>query len=271
MRFVPVLATAMALAAPGLLVAPARAAELICRPDYDYSVEVDGGYPQGACFYKAEDAYGKWFIDIPSNKTGLLLDLTAKRVVNVPRDRITAAQDSRLKIRDDVPPGATAYAYSVDGRILQFQADEMKVRILPVTERPPITGSTTIGELEMDRPEYREGMKAYTPDAAAIAFLKKYGKPVEIDAYFATWCPHCKIYMPKLLRAMKDTGNQKITLNLVGVPKGFGEKNGPWSGKNVTAVPTIIVKVEGREITRMGAHEGAVPETELVDILKAVR
>ncbi len=262
---------ALLLLAADFLSSPARAGELVCRPDYDYSVEVDGNYPEGACFYKAEDTYGKWFINIPSNKTGLLLDLTARRVLNVPRDMITLATDSRLKVRDDLPPGTTAYAYTVDGRVLQFQADEMKVRILPVTERPPITGSTTIGELETDRPEYREGIKAYKPDPDAISFLKKYGKPVEIDAYFATWCPHCKIYMPKLLRAMKDATNPKITLNLVAVPKGFGEKSGPWAGKNVTSVPTIIVKVDGREITRMGAHEGAVPETELADILKAVR
>src|SRR5207245_9895904 len=150
-------------------------------------------------------------------------------------------------------------------------ADETQIRSLPVLQRPPITGSTTIGELEADRPEYREGIKAYKPDPKSIFIISKYPKQVEIEAYFATWCPHCKIYMPKLLRVVKDAKNPRIKLDLVGVPRNFTQANGPWSDKNLTSVPTIVVKVEGREITRMGAREGAVPEEELAGILQAVK
>ena len=60
---------------PAALSSQARAGELLCKADYEYSIEVNGTYPQGACFYRG-DARGKWFIDIPSNKDGLLMDLT---------------------------------------------------------------------------------------------------------------------------------------------------------------------------------------------------
>ncbi len=255
-----------------VLVAGPAAADLLCRPDYDWSVEVDGAYPQGACFYKGEGTK-KWFIDIPAYKDGLLLDLEGRRVVAVPRGQVNQAGDGSgaLRVKDNVTPGGSAFAFSVEGPVLQFQTDQSKVRILPVLQRPPITGSTTIGELEADRPEYREGMKAYQPEASSIAVLSKYAKPVEIEAYFATWCSHCKLYMPKFLKVIKEAKNPKIKLDLFGMPKNFSQAQGPWTGKNVTSVPTIIVKIEGREITRMGAHEGAVPETELAGILQAVK
>jgi thiol-disulfide isomerase/thioredoxin len=255
---------------PAALSSQARAGELLCKANYDYSIEVNGTYPQGACFYQG-DARGKWFIDIPSNKDGLLMDLTERKIFAVPRGRIAPAGDGELKVRDDLPPGSTAYAFSIDGPIIQFQADDAKIRVLPVLQRPPITGSTTIGELEADRPEYREGMKSYNPDPKSMAIIGKYPKQVEIEAYFATWCPHCKIYMPKLLRVLKDAKNPRIKVDLVGVPRNFTQANGPWSDKNLTSVPTIVVKVEGREITRMGAREGAVPEEELAGILQAVK
>ncbi len=271
MRIVLVAPLTLALlSAPALLAPPALASEILCKADYDYSIEVDGGYPQGACFYRG-DVRGKWFIDIPSNKEGLLLDLTARKIFAVPRTLISASGEGELKVKDDLPSGATAYAFSVDGPIIQFQAAETKIRILPSLQRPPITGETTIGELETDRPEYREGMKAYVPDSKSMAIIGKFSKSVQIEAYFATWCPHCKIYMPKFLRVMKDAKNPHLKLDLVGVPKNFSQAAGPWQGKNITSVPTIIIKVEGREITRMTANpSGAGPEEEMAGILEAI-
>ena len=88
MRSAAVIPVAALLLAAPLFATPARAGEIVCRPDYDYSVEVDGSYPHGACFYKG-DVHGKWFIDIPENKSGLMLDLTAKKIFAVPRDRVS--------------------------------------------------------------------------------------------------------------------------------------------------------------------------------------
>ncbi len=261
---------AFLLLLPAAVAAPAQASELLCRPTYDFSVEVDGNYPPAACFYRS-DAPGKWFIDIPSTREGLLMDMQARKIYAVPRDRIVPADDGKLKVRDDLPPGATAYAFSLDGSVVQFQAGDRKVRILPVTMRPPIIGHTSIQQLETERPEYREGIRDYIPEKASIATIAKYARPVEIEAYFATWCSHCKVYMPKLLRVLRDAGNPKIKVDLIGVPRNFSKEPGPWQGKNVTSVPTIIVKVEGREITRLASHPDAQPEVELAGTLDAVK
>jgi thiol-disulfide isomerase/thioredoxin len=261
------LAAASALALSGA--SPALAEAIMCRPNYDFAVEVEGSFPKEARFYQS-DARGKFFIDVPACKSGLLMDLNSKKILAVPRDQVKP-MDGGVQVTDGVPAGAPAYAFSIDGPIIQFQAENKKVRILPCLMRPPIIGPVDMETLVADRPEYREGMKAYTPDAASIAAMHKYGRKVQIDAFFATWCSHCKDHMPKFLRVLSEARNPNIKLNLYGVPKGFTQEPGPWQGRNITSIPTIIVKIDGREITRMGSQPGAIPEMEMAGIFQAVR
>jgi thiol-disulfide isomerase/thioredoxin len=248
----------------------AFAAPLVCKPTYDYAVEVEGTYPKDALFYRSNEQ-GKYFIDIPACKDGLLMDLMAKKILAVPRERVSRLEDD-LQVRDGAP-AQNEYAMSVEGPIVEFRAEDKKVRILPVLMRPPINGPVAFDALLEDRPEYRAGMKSYTPDAASIAAIGKYARRVEIEAYFATWCSHCKDYMPKFLRVMQDAKNPKIKLILVGVPKNFGKEPGLWQGKvpPITSIPAIIVKVDGKEITRLGTQPGSTPEIELAETFQAVR
>ena len=248
--------------------APARAAVLKCQPNYDFAVEVDGSYPPDACFYTA-DVGRKFFIDVPAFKSGLLMDLTTRKIQALPRNQV-ARVGALLEIQDGAPPDAPVYAFSIEGPIIQFSADRRKVRIVPALVRPPIVGPVAFDRLIADRPEYREGMKSYAPDTESIEAIRKYSKGTEIEAYFATWCSHCKDFMPKFLRVIQDARNPRINLKLVGVPKGFGTMPGPWQGKNITGIPTIIVKIDGKEITRLGSHPGAVPEREMAGIFQAM-
>ena len=263
LRLLPAAALAVMVASP------ARAEALVCKPNYDYSVEVDGSYPKNATLYQATSP-GLYYVDVPACKTGLLMDMKNRKVVAVPRDQIKQV-DGGLQLDDNRPPTAAAYALAVDGPIVQFQAEDKKVRIMRCLDRPPIVGAVAMDELISDRAEYREGMREYTPALDSITVMNKYTKKVQIDAFFATWCPHCKEYMPKFLRVVSELKNPNIKVNLYGVPKGFTQTPGPWQGRNINSIPTIIVKIDGREITRMGSQPGAVPETELAGIFEAVR
>ncbi len=260
------------LAAAVLLAFPvsARAAELLCQPNYDFCIEVDGAFPGGARFFNTQERR-KYFIDIPSTRAGLLMDLEAKKMFAVPRSQIRPDGDSGLKVQDGLPPGTTAYAFSIDGPIIQFEAEDKKVRVMPVLMRPPVVGEIAMDALIADRPEYQAGMKRYSPDPTGMTALSKYSKPIELEVYFATWCSHCKIYMPKLLRVLKDAHNPNIKVTLVGLPKKFTDEKGPWRKPDIQTIPTVIVKSGDREITRLGTHEGAVPEIEFAGILQALK
>lgn len=259
------------LVAAGLFLAPspARAEAVLCKANYDFSVEVNGEYPRNAVLYQSAES-GLYFVDVPACKTGLVMDMKNRKVVAVPRDQIKQA-DGTVTISDTPPAEATAYALAIDGPFVRFTAEDQKVRILRCLDRPPVVGAVEMDALLADRPEYREGMKEYTPKAESIATMAKYQRKVQIDAFFATWCPHCKEFMPKLLRVLSDTKNPNIRVNLYGVPKGFSQAQGPWQGRSITGIPTIIVKIDGHEITRLGTMPGATPEMELAGIFDAVK
>ncbi|HKQ98645.1 MAG TPA: thioredoxin family protein [Candidatus Polarisedimenticolia bacterium] len=248
----------------------AAADEVVCKPNYDFCIEVDGSFPPDARFFVG-DARGKFLVDIPSQSKSLLIDLPSKKAVTVPRNNVKPdGAAGAVRVVDPGVSGAPAYALSIEGPVLRFNTDTSKVRVLKVTERPPIIGPVTFDTLVADRIEYREGMKAYEPNKTAIDAIKASKKPVEIEAYFGTWCPHCKMYMPKFLRVIQDAGNPNIKLTLVGVPKDFGNKEGPWAGKNIQAIPAVMVKYQGNELTRLSAAEGVLPEEELAALLKTL-
>jgi len=262
-----------ALCAAGLSAfpAPALADTITCRAVYDFCVEVDGKYPQDARFFTAPDSRGKHMIDIPSQSVSYLIDMPARKAVMIPRANVKPDGDGVVKVDTNVASNAASYALSIEGPVLRFQANNAQVRVLKVLDRSPVVGEVGLDALLADRIEYREGMKKYTPDAVAMDSIKAWKKPLEIEAYFATWCPHCKMYMPKVLRVLKDANNPNIKVTLVGVPKNFGAEKGPWEGKALQGIPVIIVKSEGREVTRLGTHEGAVPEVELAGIMNALK
>ncbi len=256
--------TALALAA----LPPVFAAEVTCQPDYNFCVEVDGDYPNDARFYRLETR-GKFFIDVPDMDNSFLMDLKAKKLTAVSHDRITRGEEI-LTYQDGLPADAPAYAFSIDGPIIRFEADSRKVRILRVLDRPALVGEVAVDELLADRTEYRAAMNGYTPDVTAMRAVSSYDKPLKVDIYFGTWCPHCKTYMPKILRIARDAGNSKIVFNPIGVPKNFGTEEGPWSGKKIQTIPTVIISQNGQEITRLSTHESAMPEVELAGILQAI-
>ena len=268
---------ALTLVATGLASASAigaatsHAPDLICRANYDYCVEVDGKYPQDARFFQS-DSRGKFVVQMPSNNDGVLIDLASKKVTNLPPELVTRdAAPGVMRVKNSIPAGSPSSDLVVDGPVLRFQTGSVKVRVLKVLDRPPVIGPVELNDLINDRMEYREAMRLYEPDKASLDSLKQSRKPVEIEAYFATWCGHCKIYMPRLLRVLQDGANPKIKVNLVGVPKNFGNVEGPWKAKSLQNIPTIIVHADGREITRLGTHEGARPEIELAGIISALK
>ena len=137
--------------------------------------------------------------------------------------------------------------------------------------RPPLIGPISLANLLADRADYREAARRYEPDAISMKTIHSYGKEIVLDIFFGSWCSHCQMYMPKILRVARDADNPRLKVDLIGVPRNFGGEKGPWSNKGITTIPVIIVRKDGKEITRLSTHEGALPEVELAQILQALK
>jgi hypothetical protein len=174
MKSLRILSTAALALSPWLATG---AGAMICKPNYDYSVEVDGAFPQNATLYQSSSP-GMYFINVPACKSGLVMDMKGKRVVPVARDQVKPV-DGGVEIDDSiVAPPAMGTDLTLEGPVVGFKAEDKKVRILRCLDRPPIVGAVEMDALISDRPEYREGMKLYSPDAGSIAAIGKYEKKV---------------------------------------------------------------------------------------------
>ena len=62
-------------------------------------------------------------------------------------------------------------------------------------------------------PVWRSFTKGYVPNAQAVAAIKSIDKDTTVTLAFGTWCPDSKNYVPKLLKALREAGNDKIQVS----------------------------------------------------------
>src|SRR5262249_13954804 len=89
-------------------------------------------------------------------------------------------------------------------------------------------------------PVWKRVADAYTPEAATIAGLKRISTPVRLTAVFGTWCGDSKEFVPRLLKAVHDAGNPKISVRLVALDLDFRRPADVIQGRRIINVPTIL-------------------------------
>jgi len=166
----------------------------------------------------------------------------------------------------DVLPGATLApqgSFQMDGQAVVFTVDGKEVRL---EEKPPLLGLHQAGDLKEYSSNYERGAAAYTPDAGMLSQLKGESKPVRVRIFFGSWCPLCSRTVPHIVRLADELAGSKIDFEFYGLPHGFGED--PEARKHgVTAVPTGIVFVDGKEAGRIQGQSWLRPEQVLQEIL----
>jgi thiol-disulfide isomerase/thioredoxin len=143
-----------------------------------------------------------------------------------------------------------------------FMLDKKTISLNP---KPPILGARKNAELKAQLPEYARGAKSYTPNAAAVAALKKETDAVVVKIYFGSWCPHCREHVPFLLRVEDDVKNPKIQFQYYGLPQDFNDPEAKRLG--IKGVPTGIVYVNGKEAGRLSGAGWSSPEVLISKIL----
>ena len=110
-------------------------------------------------------------------------------------------------------------------------------------------------------------MEDYTPTPGDLFYLSGFTDPIRVQVFFGSWCPHCRVMVPRFLKLIQTAGNSNLQVTLTGVPSPFTDYP-PAKEKQVKGVPTFIVYSGDKEIGRIGVFEGdSSVEHELVKIL----
>src|SRR4029077_6178681 len=113
--------------------------------------------------------------------------------------------------------------------------------------RPSLLGLKQASAVKAYLPDYVYGAKRYSPNAQAIAALKKQTRPATVRVYFGSWCPHWREHVPLMLKVEDQLKGSpaKLTFEYFGLDRGLQE---PLAKQlDVHSVPTAIVYIDGRQ------------------------
>jgi thiol-disulfide isomerase/thioredoxin len=98
---------------------------------------------------------------------------------------------------------------------------------------------------------YSANFRAYTPNAEAVAALKKYSDSIQLIAFMGTWCEDSHFIIPKLFNLLDVAGFSKEKISLIGTDRSKKTLGYLSEALGVTNVPTIIVMKKGKEVGRV--------------------
>jgi hypothetical protein len=166
---------------------------------------------------------------------------TSKAAFTFAADRVTATTPATLET-------------VVSGPMVRPNDDTMFAttgsKTMLVSAHQSKAGPMTIEELWETAPVWRTIADVYEPDGAIVDRLRAIDKPVTLQVVMATWCGDSRQHVPRLLKSIARANNPNITVELTGIGPDFTTPMAVVSGENITNVPTVIVRREGRELGR---------------------
>lgn len=216
--------------------------------DTTRDVYVDNELDRGAQVLTA-DSPSRLALFSTKIEPAVVLDVAEHTVSTIPKDSFQFAADRTAATSQSVGAMKAVGKFTrVDGPIYFFVVDGKPVLI---RAHPGATGEMSQDKLWETVPVWRSVMKNYEPNAQAVAAIKSIDKDTTVTLAFGTWCPDSKNYVPKLLKALHDAGNDKIQVKLIGIDNQFREPVDAVQPRRITNVPTVIVERGGREIDRI--------------------
>jgi thiol-disulfide isomerase/thioredoxin len=247
-----------------LLAAPAQGVPAgDFQPSGEYSLAVDGKPVPAAEIY-LNDKSPALLILTSALPSPVLLTPRAGTVETVNLMKVSKQKDGSVDLFADAVLAPLGQFQTAGGNIT-FTVQGKKVSLAP---RPALLGLKTNADLKAYLPEYVRGARSYTPNAAAVADLRKgRSSPVTVRVFFGSWCPHCRQHVPLLLKIEDEVRNPKIRFQYYGLPRTLDDPEAKRVG--VHAVPTGIVYVNGKEAGRIATADWVAPELSLARILAA--
>src|SRR6266404_9052645 len=182
-------------------------------------------------------------------QSAVVLNISERTVSTISKDAFQFAADRTSATSEASAAMKVVGKFTrVDGPIYFFIAEGKPVLI---RAHPGATGDMSMEKLWETVPVWRAVMKNYEPNAAAVEQIKASDKDTIVTLAFGTWCPDSKNYIPRLIKALRVAGNDKIQVKLIGIDNQFREPVTTVQPRRITNVPTVIVERAGREIGRI--------------------
>jgi thiol-disulfide isomerase/thioredoxin len=261
-----VLAIVLPLAAPATLRAQGMPSDSVLRgfqPSGDYVLVVNGDPVRNAEIYQ-NDKIPAILILSSALPSPVMLTPRAGNVETVNLMKVSKQKDGSVDLFADAVL-APIGQFQMVGENVTFTADGRKVSLNP---KPALTGLRRGADLLASLPEYGRTSRAYTPNAAAIAALKKASRPVTVRVVFGSWCPHCRQHVPLMLRVESAVANPNLKFEYYGIPKPpDGWQDPEVKRLGVKGIPTAIVYVNGVQAGRIEGEAFNTPEVALSKIV----
>ncbi|HSS79337.1 MAG TPA: thioredoxin family protein [Thermoanaerobaculia bacterium] len=258
-----VLAVMVLLAVPFVVSAQGVPSDSVLRgfqPSGEYALIVDGVPVPAAEIYQNDKLPGMLILT-SALPAPVLLSPRTQQAETVNLMKVSKQKDGSVDLLADAVLSPVGQ-FTTEGENVSFVFQGKKVRLNP---RPALLGVKSNAELKGYLPDYVRNAKNYTPNAAAVADLKKLGKPVTVRVYFGSWCPHCRQHVPLLLKVEDQVQNPKIRFEYFGLPRDFNDPEAKKAG--IRSVPTGIVYINGKEAGRIVGEGWNSPEVLLDRII----
>jgi thiol-disulfide isomerase/thioredoxin len=120
---------------------------------------------------------------------------------------------------------------------------------------------------------YDLNLKGYTPNADAVAGLKKNAdSTVQLLVFMGTWCDDSQNIIPKFFSLLDAAGFSQDRVTLIGVDRQKKTFSHLAEAMNITNVPTIIVMKSGKETGRVVEYgKYGMFDKELSEILGSIK
>jgi thiol-disulfide isomerase/thioredoxin len=246
------LAALLPAALPALAQVPSDAVLRDFVPTGDYLLEVAGKEVPKAAIYHSERA-AAYLVLTSSFDSPVLLSPRAGSVESVNLMKVVKRDDGAIDLLADATLQSLG-RFQVDGQEIAFRVDGREARLAP---NPPLAGIHPRADLLAHSPEYGYGAALYHPDDGVLAQLRRRTKPVQVRVFFGSWCPHCKRYLPNVLKVQEELKGSKVAFEYYGVaspPEGWQDPELLRLG--VHGVPTAIIYLGGKELGRIASDTG---------------
>lgn len=231
------------------------------RPTGDYVFELAGATDEDAEVFVL--GQGSAFLILSDEvESPLLVEPRAGDVKTLSLLKVAKQADGTVNLLPNAV-AASQGPFSVDLEGVTFTVDGQDAGLMV---KPPFLGGAGVQELFDYSVDYRLGAEEYATSAPILRELEGEDRPVRVRVFFGTWCPHCQVVMPRILKVAQALQGSQIALEFYGLPRQISDD--PEAARwDISGVPTGVVLVGDREVARISGGDWKIPELAIKNAL----